>query len=175
MHMYVKLAAASLLAESVRDFLHEPSHASSLFAFETLDDDVRTCTRTTRNTTSLPIGVTAHRPFDFEGIKYPTVQHAFQAQKLPLKERQVASTLDLSHVCLRERHADIDVASWDANKDTLMYELLKTQVTMHDDMRDSPKACKDNAVVVDDLFDAYWPAVLPELYRKLGDHFLPER
>ena len=160
-----RLAAGSLLAEAVRKELknedddhdnphHWPSREACL-------------SNTTRQ---LPIAITDQRPFAFEGVWYPTVQHAFQSQKLPEEEREEAAELSLAQVIKRGRDADLDIDAWDANKNRLMLNLIIVQAKQNEEMLKTLVKYKDKEVIVTDLPDVYWPATLPGIYQKAGRH-----
>ena len=121
---------------------------------------------TTRN---LPIAITDKRPFEYDSITYPTVQHAFQAQKLPADARDGVASMGLWEALDAGRKASIDIDAWDANKSKLMYRLVKEQAKHHEAMIDALIEHKDADIVVDDVHDSYWPSVLPKIYKKLGE------
>ena len=126
-----RLAAGTLLAETVRE------------EFKNTDEDelVRQLTTSPTayhlTTRHLPIAITDHRKFVFDGVEYPTVQHAFQSQKLPEEEREDASDLFLGEMPKRRRDADLDIAAWDANQNKLMIKLIYEQTKQNNNMRKS--------------------------------------
>ena len=132
-----RLAAGTLLAETVREELKD-----------TDDDELdlqypATFSVSPLTTRRLPIAITDHREFVFEGVMYPTVQHAFQSQKLPEDKREDASVLSLGEVLKRGRDAELDIAAWDANKNKLMLKLIHEQAKQNEDMCTSLIKYKD--------------------------------
>lgn len=120
------------------------------------------------STRLLPIAITDRRPFEYEGVTYPTVQHAFQAHKCPEDERENVASMNLSDALDAGRRASIDISAWDANKAKLMYRLVKEQARHHETMIDALIEHKDEDIVVDDVHDLYWPDTLPKIYKQLG-------
>ena len=85
--------------------------------------------------TKLQVHITGRRPFTYSGVEYPTVQHAFQAQKFgDESDQERIATLTLMEAVSEGRRANIDVSEWDANKAKLMYALLKAQAKEHEEM-----------------------------------------
>ena len=123
------------------------------------------------NTSSkLRVHITGKRPFTYLGVDYPTVQHAFQAQKFADEEdRERTATLTMMEAVSEGRRADIDVSEWDANKAKLMYALLKEQAKQHEDMATTLVESQGISIHVDDVYDEYWPTMLPKMYMKLGE------
>ena len=107
------------------------------------------------NTSSkLNVHITGRRPFKYLGVDFPTVQHAFQAQKFSDEdERERIATLGLMDAVAAGRRADIDVGEWDANKAKLMYSLLKEQVKQHEEMASTLIDMQSYSIDVDDVYD----------------------
>ena len=128
-------------------------------------------TYSNHNTSSkLNVHITGRRPFKYLGVDFPTVQHAFQAQKFSDEdERERIATLGLMDAVAAGRRADIDVGEWDANKAKLMYSLLKEQVKQHEEMASTLIDMQSYSIDVDDVYDEYWPTVLSKMYTKLGE------
>ena len=157
-----RLAAGSLLAEAVRKELKDTDDDTESYQMDNASPPPLSTRR-------LPIAITDQRAFAFEGVWYPTVQHAFQSQKLPEEEREEAAELSLAQVIKRGRDADLDVDAWDANKDKLMLNLIVNQAKQNDNMLKTLIKYKDKEVTVTDLPDAYWPATLPRIYQEAGN------
>ena len=120
--------------------------------------------------TKLQVHITGRRPFTYSGVDYPTVQHAFQAQKLSDEsDQERIATLTLMEAVSEGRRANIDVSEWDANKAKLMYSLLKAQAKQHEDMAGTLVESQGISIHVDDVYDEYWPTMLPKMYAKLGE------
>ena len=60
-------------------------------------------------------------------------------------------------------------AEWDANKAKLMYALLKEQAKHHEGMASTLVESQGISIHVDDVYDEYWPTMLPKMYAKLGE------
>ena len=120
--------------------------------------------------TKLQVHITGRRPFTYSGVDYPTVQHAFQAQKFSDEsDQERIATLTLMEAVSEGRRANIDVSEWDANKAKLMYSLLKAQAKQHEDMAGTLVESQGISIHVDDVYDEYWPTMLPKMYAKLGE------
>ena len=50
-----------------------------------------------------------------------------------------------------------------------MYALLKEQAKHHEQMATTLVDSKDIKIHVDDVYDEYWPTMLPKMYTKLGE------
>ena len=156
-----RLAAGSLLAEAVRKELKDTEDDEDSYQI--------TSAAAPLSTRQLPIAITDQRAFAFEGVWYPTVQHAFQSQKLPEEEREEAADLSLARVLKRGRDADLDIDAWDANKNRLMLNLIIEQAKQNEEMLNTLINYKDKEVIVTDLPDVYWPATLPRIYQEAGN------
>ena len=115
------------------------------------------------------------REFYFEGIKFPTVQHAFQAQKLSKDKRKAASLLPLQEVIKEGRKAPLDVTKWDNNKKTLMRNLIYAQAKQNGHMHKALIKLRNYDIVVDDLSDNYWPITHLPYSKKSGTSFKRRR
>lgn len=144
-----KIVAAEKMAKALENYLED-------------DDDA------TASTLDCKIGVTYRRTFSYDGLEYPTVQHAFQAQKLAREEREHICDVNLVEAIKLGREAKLDIAKWDLQKDELMYKLILAQAEQNAVMRITLMRLKDISVVVNDLHDSYWPFALPPIYQKVG-------
>ena len=162
--------AAVVVVERVRMYLAAEEHTSmrKLKRLGSLEEEDTYINPNT--STKLHVHITGTRPFTYLGVDYPTVQHAFQAQKFADEEdRERIATLTLMDAVNEGRRANIDVSEWDANKAKLMYALLKEQTKYHGNMAATLVESQGIAIHVDDVFDDYWPTVLPKMYMKLGE------
>ena len=91
-------AAADALAKTVRDNLGQFHDEPVIFAGD------------------VGVAITAPRKFTYEGIEYPTAQHAFQSQKLPEDEREDASKQTLKAVIALGHNAKLDVPKWEGSE-----------------------------------------------------------
>lgn len=159
-----RLNAGSLLAEVVRKELKKDDDDDD----DTESDQMGNASPPSLSTRRLPIAITDQRVFTFGGVQYPTVQHAFQSQKLPEEEREEAADLSLAQVIKRGREADLDIDAWDAKKNKLMLDLIIFQASQNEEMRDTLIKYRWEEVTVTDLSDKYWPATLPGIYQEAG-------
>ena len=95
-----RLAAGSFLAEAVRKERKDTDDDEESDQISTAPPPPN------RSTRHLPIAITDQRAFAFEGVWYPTVQHAFQSQKLPEEEREEDADFSLAQVLKRGRDAE---------------------------------------------------------------------
>eukprot|EP00966_Prymnesium_polylepis_P154032 3556925-Prymnesium_polylepis.1 len=159
-----RLAAGSLLAEAVcKELKDDDDDDEESYAIGTAPPPPHDTTR------QLPIAITDQWAFAFEGVWYPTVQHAFQSQNLPEEEREEAAGLSLGQVLKCGRDADLDVDAWDANKNRLMLNLIIEQAKQNEEMLNTLIKYKDKEVIVTDLPDVYWLATLPRIYQEAGN------
>ena len=162
--------AAVVVVERVRMYLASEEHTPmrKLKRLGSLEDEE---TYSNPNTSSkLHVHITGRRPFPYLGVDYPTVQHAFQAQKFANEDdRERIATLSLMDAVSAGRRADIAVDEWDANKAKLMYALLKAQAKQHEEMAGTLVESQGISIHVDDVYDEYWPTMLPKMYAKLGE------
>lgn len=165
--------AAVVVVERVRMYLAAKDHMSArtskrIGKVEDEDEDDNVFSNPDTSS-KLHLHITGNWPFDYLGVTYPTVQHAFQAQKFADEEdRERIASLGRMEAITEGRHADIDVTEWDANKVKLMYHLLKTQAEQNEDMTTTLIQSRDVDIHVDDIYDDYWPKILPRMYAKLG-------
>eukprot|EP00322_Chrysochromulina_rotalis_P015607 CAMPEP_0115832080 /NCGR_PEP_ID=MMETSP0287-20121206/2472_1 /TAXON_ID=412157 /ORGANISM="Chrysochromulina rotalis, Strain UIO044" /LENGTH=227 /DNA_ID=CAMNT_0003285451 /DNA_START=16 /DNA_END=700 /DNA_ORIENTATION=- len=166
--------AAVVVVERVRMYLaaedQTPRKLKRLGELE--DEDTYSNPNTS---TKLQVHITGRRPFTYSGVDYPTVQHAFQAQKFSDESNQERiATLTLMEAVSEGRRANIDVSEWDANKAKLMYSLLKAQAKQHEEMAGTlvesqgisihvnPRGRRLRRVLADH-------AAEPKMYAKLGE------
>ena len=163
--------AAVVVVERVRMYLaaedQTPSRKLKRIGGEDEDD---VYSRNPNTSSQLRVHITGNRPFSYLGVDYPTVQHAFQAQKFSDEDdRENIATLSLMQAVSEGRRAILDVTEWDANKAKLMYALLKEQTKCHEDMATTLVQSRDITIHIDDVYDEYWPTMLPKMYAKLGE------
>lgn len=162
--------AAVVVVERVRMYLaaeDTPSRKLKRIGAAAEEEDVDSNPNTS---TKLRVHITGRRFFDFLGVNYPTAQHAFQAQKFSQQEdRENIASLNLMDALAEGRRACIDVKEWDANKAKLMYSILKQQAMQNEDMAKALIDSQGISIHVDDVYDQYWPSMLPKLYQRLGE------
>ena len=158
-----------VVVERVRMYLAAEDHTPTR-RLKRLDDGLDDLYTNPNTSSKLHVHITGTRPFTYLGVEYPTVQHAFQAQKYSDDEdRERIATLSLTDAVHEGRRASIDVAEWDANKAKLMYALLKEQAKEHEQMAATLIDSRGINIHVDDVYDEYWPTMLPKMYIKLGE------
>ena len=163
--------AAAALAQAVRDHLQSPSSGrrKRLNPITFDDDDLYTSYGSTSNgTRALGLSIIADRPFHYDGILYNTAQNAFQAQKAPKDKRGDFAGIEPMDAVAKGRNCIIDVAAWDANREKLMTLILRAQAEENESMRETLIEWKDAVIVVDDMFDPFWPSTLPAVFQNVG-------
>ena len=165
--------AAVVVVERARMYLAAEDHNPTRKLKRIGEDDDDVLYNSNPNASSkLNVHITGRRPFTYLKVDYPTVQHAFQAQKFADDDdRERIATLSLMEAVSEGRRATIDVGEWDANKAKLMYSLLKEQTKQHEDMAETLVGLRDTNIHVDDVYDDYWPTMRPKMYAKLGEKF----
>ena len=100
--------AAVVVVERVRMYLAAEDEAPRTIhrLNDGADEDVYSNPKTS---SKLHVHITGRRPFAYLGVDYPTVQHAFQAQKFSDDDdRERIATLALMDAVSEGRRADID-------------------------------------------------------------------
>lgn len=176
-----RASAACLLAQTVRDYINANKYSTSDVSRHRKlrkvvdDDDVSHSSHRENGTTILDLSILSHKPFSFDGILYHTIQNAFQAQKALPSEREAFGTVSPMEAINRGRMCKIDPIAWDLNREDLMTSIVEAQALQHDKMRDVLIKWKDTPIVVDDMFDSFWPLTLPHVFAKLGRKFCEAR
>ena len=117
---------------------------------------------------SIGLSIITDRPFRYDGIMFNTAQNAFQAQKAPPDQRDSFAAIEPMDAVAKGRNCHIDVAAWDANREKLMTQILKAQAEDNETMRETLVEWKDADIVVDDMFDSFWPSTLPNIFQTVG-------
>ena len=119
-------------------------------------------------TRAFGLSIITDRPFRYDGIIFNTAQNAFQAQKAPPDQRDSFAAIEPMDAVAKGRNCHIDVAAWDANREKLMTQILKAQAEDNETMRETLVEWKDADIVVDDMFDSFWPSTLPNIFQTVG-------
>lgn len=170
-----------MLAQTVRDYINADKFSSSDVTRPRKlikvadDDDVSFSSFLSNGTKKLDLSILSHKPFSFHGILYHTIQNAFQAQKASPSERAAFGTVSPMEAINRGRMCNIDATAWDLNREDLMTSIVEAQALQYDEMRDALIKWKDTPIVVDDMFDSFWPYTLPHIFAKLGRKFSANR
>lgn len=100
----------------------------------------------------------------FDGVKYPTSEHAYHAQKFrgdaqPMRlRREVIRTANSAHEAFK--YAEVQKAyrrrDWDDVKVDFMREILRAKVHQHEYVRRKLLATGDRELVEDSWRDPYW-------------------
>jgi len=107
-------------------------------------------------------------PVTIDSVTYPTAWNAFQACKASTpSERVKYANVSWVEATQLGRNEEIDVASWDAQRETLMHSILVVQASAHPAFKKTilkygHKKLRDNS-----MSDMFWPSVLPSLWAKV--------
>ena len=103
----------------------------------------------------------------YNGLVFPTMMHAFQAQKADTSRQSKYTTCSLAESASMGRAEAIDISKWDANKDKLMLDIMRAYMNQHDHAK---LALKDNDLThlkETAVPDFYWSARIPGMWRNL--------
>lgn len=135
--MYGAISRALGFIELARDKLGKRKRDSSSDDDDDGDDSDEVSDE--EELTATKIGLTMYRnlPFKYtDGISYATAMTAFQAQKAPLNERSAFSNLLAPAAAKLGRSKTIDSSKWDAQRFTLMTNILYEQALQTKNFRD---------------------------------------
>jgi predicted NAD-dependent protein-ADP-ribosyltransferase YbiA (DUF1768 family) len=125
------------------------------------------------------VGLTLFEPFpvDYDGLVYDTAFNAFQAQKAPRAEREAFCQVDTPTATMLGRKCTIDIAAWDANRVTLMTDILKKQASQNQAFRECilTHAARTDIVHNSMMHDPFWSKEMPGILKSLYDHFEKKR
>ena len=118
---------------------------------------------------TLGVGMTIHEniPVKIDDIMNPTAMNAFQAHKAPPANRSAYTTLCWPEAVSRGRTETIDIGAWDKNREALMTSILVAQAQQNDKMRDVVLKHADAGLFEDSMTDAFWPGVLPTIWKNV--------
>jgi len=94
----------------------------------------------------------------YKGVSYPTLEHAFQAQKF-LDEKTRNEIKDASSPLSAfklGRKLSGKREDWSKIKLNIMYELLKEKVTQHDEVREILLNTGDEEIIEENPNDNFW-------------------
>jgi len=117
--------------------------------------------------TLLGINIVTKRPFTFDGIRYITVQNAFQAQKAPSSQRINYSSCDPFDAVTMGRLCSIDVAKWDYGRRELMKSILMAQVKENPDMKRIVIDNVSNDIQEVMLMEPFWVREMPKIWKEI--------
>lgn len=121
------------------------------------------------------VGLTLFEPFpvDYDGLVYDTAFNAFQAQKALPEKRADFCNVDTQTALSLGRKCTIDVATWDANRVTLMTKILKKQAVQNDEFKERILAHAARADIVHNamIHDPFWGKEMPGILKSLHDYF----
>lgn len=72
----------------------------------------------------------------YEGLKYPSTEHAYQAAKAESKDREKFIGCNVFNLKRLGNSLSIDTQDWDAKKYNVMIQLVSIKFATHDDFRD---------------------------------------
>lgn len=76
-----------------------------------------------------------HSPIEYEGIVYPTVEHAYQAQKVTSRETRKEIALLSTPTDAKWFGSQVKLRpGWDGMKDDVMLELVRLKYYTHDNL-----------------------------------------
>lgn len=144
-----------------------PTKRRRLKRFCPEDDDVLDGEDTDASCTTVALGISPLSAYNvvYNGLVFPTMMHAFQAQKANKKLQSKYTTCTLADAAAMGRMEVIDIDAWDANKDSLMLDIMRAYLDQHEHAK---LALKDNDLLTlkeTSMPDAYWPSRIPEMWR----------
>ena len=144
-----------------------PTKRRRLKRFLTDDDDVLDGEDTDANCTTVALGISPLSAYNvvYNGLVFPTMMHAFQAQKADTTLQSKYTTCTLADAAAMGRMEVIDIDAWDANKDNLMLDIMRAYLDQHEHAK---SAVKDNDLSMlkeTSMPDSYWPIRIPEMWR----------
>lgn len=102
----------------------------------------------------------AHR-IEYNGELYPTVEHAFHAQKFTegrIRERIISASSPLVAWQLGKKYKSERREDWDRVKVALLTELVRAKTTQHQEVRDALLATENEQIVENNPDDDFWGA-----------------
>ncbi|HZC06722.1 MAG TPA: NADAR family protein [Ktedonobacterales bacterium] len=98
-------------------------------------------------------------PIMLNDVRWPTVEHYFQAQKFAGSEheeviRRVASPMIAAR--MGRSHARPLRSDWDAVKERIMLDALRAKFLQHPDLGERLRATGDALLIEHTIRDAYW-------------------
>jgi ribA/ribD-fused uncharacterized protein len=100
----------------------------------------------------------ARYPVELDGVRWPTSEHAFQAQKFPdaaLRSRIAAAPTPLDAARMGRTLPGIR-PDWDAVRDATMLRVLRAKFAQHDKLRRRLLETGESALVEHTDRDRYW-------------------
>jgi ribA/ribD-fused uncharacterized protein len=98
-------------------------------------------------------------PIDLDGLRWPTTEHYYQAQKftddeLKTKIRKAEKPIIAKN--LADKYRDQMRADWDAVKDEVMYRAVRRKFELHAELRELLRATGEEAIEEAAPTDYYW-------------------
>jgi N-glycosidase YbiA len=96
----------------------------------------------------------------YKGITYPTLEHAFQAQKFSdEKTREEIRKASSPLVAFKIGRSTPNIRKdWKVIKINIMYELLKSKVEQHEEVRRKLSETGDEEIIEENPNDSFWGA-----------------
>lgn len=99
---------------------------------------------------------------EFEGILYPTAEHAYQAAECTSPEgkeaiRQARSPLQAKHL-MDTRYKPHKQPEWNNKKVAIMEQILRTKLAQHPEALEALKQSGNEEIVEDSPTDYFWGA-----------------
>ena len=113
----------------------------------------------------------------FMGIKFRSVEHAFQAHKYPLEERSQFTEVDADEAKRLGRAApNFNGEYWDKVRDNLMFSLVLYKFSNNEELREKLLATRNKYLEeTNDWDDHYWGVCNGEGDNKMGKTLMTVR
>jgi ribA/ribD-fused uncharacterized protein len=95
----------------------------------------------------------------YEGVLYPTVEHAYHAQKFTdqaIVDEIMAAGSPLEAYSVAQRYKAARKQDWDEIKVSVLYELVREKVRQHSEVREALLATADEEIVEVNPNDDFW-------------------
>lgn len=119
---------------------------------------------------TIGVGMTIYRqgyPVTVDGVIYSTAMNAFQAMKAPKELRKTFADVTWDVAVAMGRNQVIDIASWDANRETLMESILTAQAKQNPGFKKIVLEHGNKNLVENSMGDAFWPTALPKVWKNV--------
>lgn len=109
-------------------------------------------------------------PVEYEGVMYPTVEHAFQAQKTLDQDERLLIKAQMKPADAKRRGRDVALrADWEDVKDEIMGALVLDKFVRHPRLRERLLATGDRELIEGNTWgDTYWGVCGGEGKNQLG-------
>lgn len=112
-------------------------------------------------------------PVTFNGLQYPSIMNAFQAQKAPAHCRSVYTECNATEAAKLGREENIDIKQWDECKYDLMMEIFRHFIGQNKQIQKTLMESDLSTMWEDILTDSYWPSLIPSMWRTIQGELDP--